>query len=272
MQAAEVLVGPEWLEKHWKDPNLVILHSGSDKDFGEGHIAGARLVRLPDLSVSGENNLRLQLPTTEALRAALLKLGVGNGSRVVIYTGNESVQSATRVWFTFDYLSLEASMLDGGLAGWKAKGLPVTQAAPEFAAATELTVRARPELVVDADWLKNHLKDPKVSLIDARLDEFYTGKNAGNMPRAGHIPGAVSVPFPTLLGAAKEFLPKAEIEAKLGPAKPIVAYCHIGMQATVVYFSARLAGRDVKLYDGSYEDWSRRMELPVDGPVQGEVK
>jgi thiosulfate/3-mercaptopyruvate sulfurtransferase len=60
-----------------------------------------------------------------------------------------------------------------------------------------------------------------------------------------------------------EFLPAAELATKLGD-KPIVTYCHIGMQATVVYFSARLAGKDVRLYDGSYEDWSRRTELPVE--------
>jgi thiosulfate/3-mercaptopyruvate sulfurtransferase len=262
-QAADMLVSPAELQAELKNPRLVILHVGAAADYAAGHVAGAQLVTLADLSVPGENNLRLQLPPVDVLREKLMKMGVGNDSRVVVYTGNASMQSATRVWFTFDYLSLKASILNGGLAGWRAAGLPVTQEVPQVVAASGLTVKARPELVVDAAWLSGHLKDASMALIDARLDEFYTGKNAGNMPRAGRIPGARNVPFPTLMTPGLEFLPAAELATKLGD-KPIVTYCHIGMQATVVYFSARLAGKDVRLYDGSYEDWSRRTELPVE--------
>jgi thiosulfate/3-mercaptopyruvate sulfurtransferase len=261
--AVELLISPAGLKSELTNPTLVILHVGSARDYEEGHIAGAQLVTLPDLSVSGENNLRLQLPSVEVLREKLMKFGVGDGSRVVIYAGNESVQSATRIWFTFDYLSLEASLLNGGLAAWKSAGLPVSKDVPVVAAAKALKVQPKPELVVDAAWVAAHLKDSTLAIVDARLEEFHSGANAGNMPRAGRIPGAKNVPFPTLLGSQKEFLPAAELSAKLGD-KPIVAYCHIGMQATVVYFSARLAGKDVKLYDGSFEDWSRRTEYPVE--------
>ncbi len=263
IQAGELLISPAGLQAELKNPRLVILHVGTATDYAAGHVAGAQLVTLADLSVSGDNQLRLQLPPVEVLREKLMKMGVSNDSRVVIYTGNASMQSATRIWFTFDYLSLKAAILNGGLAGWKAAGFAVTQEVPQVVATTGLKVTARPELVVDAAWLSGHLKDASMALIDARLDDFYTGKNAGNMPRAGHIPGARNVPFPTLMTPGLEFLPTAELAAKLGD-KPIVTYCHIGMQATVVYFSARLAGKDVRLYDGSYEDWSRRTELPVE--------
>jgi thiosulfate/3-mercaptopyruvate sulfurtransferase len=261
--AADLLISPSSLKAELQNPRLVLLHVGSAQDYEAGHIAGAQLVTLPDLSVSGENNLRLQLPPVEVLREKLMKFGVGDGSRVVIYAGNESVQSATRIWFTFDYLSLEASMLNGGLAAWKTAGLPVTKDVPAKLAATALKVQPRPDVVVDAAWVAAHLKDSTMTIVDARLEEFYSGTNAGNMPRAGRIPGAKNVPFPTLLSAQKEFLPASDLGMKLGD-KPVVAYCHIGMQATVVYFSARLAGKDVKLYDGSFEDWSRRTEYPVE--------
>jgi thiosulfate/3-mercaptopyruvate sulfurtransferase len=261
--AAELLVSPAELKAELKNPKLMLLHVGSAQDYAAGHLPGAQLVTLADLSVPGENGLRLQLPPVETLREKLLQMGIGDGSKVVIYAGNESVQSATRIWFTFDYLSLAARMLNGGLTAWKAAGYETSVEKPVITAATSLTVKARPELVVDAAWVSAHLKDQSLAIVDARLEEFYTGKNAGNMPRAGRIPGAVNVPFPTLLGTSKEFLAPGEIRAKLG-AKPVVAYCHIGMQATVVYFSAKLAGQDVKLYDGSYEDWSRRTELPVE--------
>ncbi len=258
--AADLLISPGALRAELGRPaGLVLLHVGSPQDYEAGHIAGAQLVTLADLSVSGENNLRLQLPPAEVLHQKLMKLGVGDGSRVIIYAGNESVQSATRIWFTFDYLTLPARLLNGGVAAWKSAGYETTKDVPTITAATTLTIKPRPEVVVDAAWLASHLNDPNLTLIDARLNDFYTGKSAGNMPRPGHIPGATNVPFTTLLTPTKEFLPSD----KLGD-KPIVTYCHIGMQATVVYFSARLAGKEVKLYDGSYEDWSRRTDLPVE--------
>lgn len=261
LAAADLLIRPAALETQLKDPKLVLLHVGSKQDYEAGHIAGAQLVTLADLSVSGE--LRLQMPPVETLQAKLMSMGIGDGSRVVIYAGNESVQSATRIFFTMDYLSLEAKMLDGGIAAWKAAGKPVVTEVPVITPAKALRVKARPELIVDAGYIEAHLKDPALALIDARTPEFYSGASAGNMPRAGHIPGARNVPFPTLLGPTKEFLSASELGAKLGD-KPIVTYCHIGMQATVVYFSARLADRDVRLYDGSFEEWSKRKELPVE--------
>ncbi|MFN9892837.1 MAG: sulfurtransferase [Acidobacteriota bacterium] len=260
LASVNLLVTPEWLSSQ-KD--VVILHAGSAKDYAEGHIAGARLVTLADVS-RPESKLRLEMPPAELMRERLRQWGIGDGTPVVVYAGNESIQTATRVWFTLDYHSLPASRLDGGLAAWKAKGLPVTTEAPTVTAAGSLTVRPRPELIVDAAWVKGHLGDAAVKIVDARLPEFYTGASAGNMPRAGHIPGAVSVPFPTLLTAGKSFLPAGELVGKLGAGETLVTYCHIGMQATVPYFAARLAGREVRLYDGSYEEWSGMAELPVE--------
>lgn len=258
--AVNLLVTPEWLSA---EKDVVILHAGSAKDYAEGHIAGARLVTLADVS-KPESKLRLEMPPAELMRERMMQWGIGDGTRVVIYAGNESVQTATRVWFTFEYHSLPAMLLDGGLAAWKAKGLPVTTEAPAVVAAKALTVKARPELIVDAAWVNARLRDESVKIVDARLPEFYSGASAGNMPRAGHIPGAKSVPYPTLLTEAKGFQPVASLTQALGEANTLVTYCHIGMQATVPYFAARLAGRDVKLYDGSFEEWSAKPELPVD--------
>jgi thiosulfate/3-mercaptopyruvate sulfurtransferase len=260
LAAVNLLVTPEWVNG---EKDLVILHAGTAKDYAEGHLAGAQLVTLADVS-KPDSKLRLEMPPPELMRERMLKMGIGDGTRVVIYTGGESVQTATRIWFTFEYLGLAASLMDGGLAGWKAKGFAVTTEVPTVKAATTLTVKPRPELIVDSAWVKEHLEDRQVKIVDARLDEFYSGKNAGNMPRAGHIPGAKSVPYPTLLTEAKAFQAVGALNEKLGEAGTLVTYCHIGMQATVPYFAARLAGREVKLYDGSFEDWSAKAELPVE--------
>lgn len=260
LAAVNLLVTPEWLSA---EKDVVILHAGSAKDYAEGHIAGARLVTLADVS-KPDSKLRLEMPPPELMRERMMQWGIGDGTRVVIYAGNESVQTATRIWFTFEYHSLPAMLLDGGLVAWKAKGLPLTTEAPAVVAATALTVKPRPELIVDSAWVNAHLRDESVTMVDARLPEFYSGANAGVMPRAGHIPGAKSIPFPTLLTESKAFQPVNALGEKLGEGKTLVTYCHIGMQATVPYFAARLAGRDVKLYDGSFEEWSAKPELPVD--------
>ena len=266
--AQDALIPVDTLATQLKDPNLVILHVGNQQDFAAGHLPGARLVTLADISVTGlmangERTLRLEMPPIDILHAALLKLGIANASKVVIYAANDSVQSATRVWFTFDYVSLPASLLDGGLAAWKAKELTVSAEPTSFAASTALKLTPRPELIVDAAWLNAHRTDAGLVILDARLPEFYTGENSGQMPRAGHIAGAWNLPFPNLLTPAKQFIPRKQLAEHLGNGSTLVTYCHIGQQATVLYFAARLTGKNVKLYDGSFQDWSSRPDLPV---------
>jgi thiosulfate/3-mercaptopyruvate sulfurtransferase len=106
-------------------------------------------------------------------------------------------------------------------------------------------------------------------MVDSRLPEFYTGSNAGNMPRAGHIPGATNAPFQVFLDERMRFLAPgalAELLEKAGAVrgKSVVPYCHTGMQASVVYFVARYLGLEPKLYDGSFEDWSAQSSLPIE--------
>ena len=109
---------------------------------------------------------------------------------------------------------------------------------------------------MDAAWLRPRVEKSSVRLLDTRLREFYTGASNSGMPRAGRIPGAVNVPFPSLLTADRKLLDPAKLKSKLGRRKDLVTYCHIGQQATVGYFAARYVGLKPKLYDGSFQDWS----------------
>lgn len=249
------------------EQNLVILHAGSRKDYDAGHIPGARLVTLADLSVTGEGGLRLQLPPVDQLKAALEKLGIGEASQVVIYPAGESVQTATRVWFTFDYLGMgaKASLLDGGLIAWRSAGKPVSTELPKWEAGKLGEVKPHPELVVDAAWIAARLKDPGVQLIDARLPEYWSGADTGQMPRGGRIPGSKNVPYISLVDGERKLIPEAQLKPKVTAAgKTVVSYCHIGMQATLIYFAAKMLGQDVKLYDGSFQEWSAKSELLVE--------
>lgn len=266
---ASMLVSTEWLESHLNDEALVTLHVGSRQDYEAGHIRGARLVSLGDISITGEGGLRLELPPVSALEEAFGKLGVSDTARIVVYAGTDSVQSATRVWFTLDSLGLggRTALLDGGLTAWRSEERPLSSEEPP---AVRRQFTAHPaERVVSAEWVRAHLGDPNVQLLDARTPPFYSGADAGGMPRAGHIPGARNVPFNTVFDEHGKLKPAAELRPILnGPdgreTALTVSYCHIGQQATVLYFAARYLGLDARLYDGSFQDWSRRPAFPVE--------
>lgn len=270
-----ILVSGDWLADHLKDQSLVVLHVGSQKDYEAGHIPGARLVTLNDISITDQRGLRLELPPVSDLEEAFGRVGVSDGARIVVYAGTESLQSATRVWFTLDYLGLgdRAALLDGGLALWRAKGRPLSTGAASVDP-RKVTAHPAAKLVVSAEWVRRHLHDRNVQLLDARLPEFYSGANAGGMPRAGHIPGARNAPFTSVLAEDGKLKPLQSLQAILhagGGQEPAltVSYCHIGQQATVLYFVARYVGLDARLYDGSFQDWSGRSELPVE-PAAGD--
>lgn len=255
-----ILVEPAWVESN--QAKLTILHVGAEKDFQEAHLPGARLVTLADISKTGPNGLRLELLEPEQLQAAFLKLGLSDRRHTVVYAGNESLQSATRVWFTLDYLGVPASLLNGGLAAWKAAGKPVSQQPPAAVVPGTLRIRPQPNRLISKAEVQQ--RNASVRLLDGRLPEFYTGKSPGIASRAGHIPGARNVPFPTLLGQHNQFRSKAELEQLLGKGGTMASYCHIGQQATVLYFAARWLGQNAKLYDGSFQDWSADNSLPVE--------
>jgi thiosulfate/3-mercaptopyruvate sulfurtransferase len=276
---APVVVSTDWLAKHLRDPNLVLLHVGEKKEYDAGHLPGARFVRLDDISVSShdhENGLMLEMPQPDSLRARLQALGISNDSRVIVYYGNDWVSPATRVIFTLDYAGLGASaaLLDGGMQAWKSEGRALTTDAPKVSAGQLAALHVNP-IVVDAAWVKSRLGTPNFHLIDGRAAVFYDGVEMGGS-RKGHIKGAKSLPYTEIADDNLHLRSATELRtlfarAGVEPGDTVVAYCHIGQQATAVLFAARSIGHPVLLYDGSYQDWSRRSELPVEDPRAGKT-
>lgn len=268
-----MLVSADWLAKHIDDKNLVLLHVGDKKEFDAGHIPGAQFVQRGDFSTpSGEGKLILQLPPVEQLKAAFEKFGVSDNSRIVIYFSNRQITPATRVYFTLDYLGLggKTSLLDGGVDEWTKLGKALTTEV-KTPAPGKFTPRPNAALVAEAAWVKDNLNSPKVAVIDSRLPNFYSGKDNAGMPRAGHLPGARNLPFTTLMVSDadmklkdRDSLKKLLQEAGVGKGKTVVTYCHIGQQATLGYFVAKMLGYNARLYDGSFDEWSRNAEWPIE--------
>ncbi len=266
-----MIVSTEWLAKHLSDSNLVLLQVGEKDEYLSAHIPGAQFIALADISTPRGQGLTLELAPVSQLEAALQKLGVSNGSRVVVYFGKDWVTPTARVYMTLDYLGLgdQTSILDGGLPAWRAEGREVTADVKEPKAGN-LKAQPRKELVVDAEWVKANLNKPNVKILDARASQFYTGAEKGRMPRAGHIPNAKSIPFSSLVEEKdNKFKSATSLRALFETAgvkkgDGVATYCHIGQQASLLYFVARYLGYDAHLYDGSFEDWSNRPELPVE--------
>jgi thiosulfate/3-mercaptopyruvate sulfurtransferase len=268
-----LLVTPTWLAAHLNDPDLVLLHVGDPSEYERAHLPGARLVGMRDLSVSSadhERGLMLELPAADTLRARLAALGVSDRSRVVVYYGGDWISPATRIVFTLDHAGLGArtALLDGGMGAWSAAGHPTTRERPTVVPGRLSALRTKP-LVVDADYVRTHTDAPGVRVVDARASVFYDGVDGQD--RRGHVPGAHSLPFTSVADDRLRLRSAAELttlfrSAGVQPGDTVVAYCHIGQQATAVLFAARTLGHPVKLYDGSFQDWSRRSELPVENP------
>lgn len=265
-----MIVSTEWLAQHLKGDSLVLLQVGEKDEFTAAHIPGAQFIQLADISTPRGQGLALELPEDAQLQATFEKLGVTDKSRIVIYFSKDWVTPTARVFFTLDYLGLgdRTSILDGGLPAWLAEKRPVTteEVIPRMG---HITPRPNKQLVVDAVWVKNNLNKAGVVILDARTSKFYTGEDIGRMPRGGHIPGAKNIPFSSLVEDSNKFKSVETLRHLFSAAgvkrgDSVTTYCHIGQQASLLYFVARYLGYDTHLYDGSFEDWSQRTELPVE--------
>jgi thiosulfate/3-mercaptopyruvate sulfurtransferase len=266
-----MIVSTDWLSKHLHDDSLVLLQVGDRKEYDAAHIAGAEFIQLSDISTPRGKGLTLELPPVEELKTAFEKLGVTDKSRIVVYFSKDWVTPTARVYLTLDYLGLgdRTSILDGGLPVWQTEGRPVTaEITPPKTG--KFTPHPNTKLVVDATWVSSNLNKPGMAILDARNAKFYTGQDAGQMPRAGHIPSARNIPFSTLVEDGTNKFKSPEVlrtlftGAGVKPGDTIATYCHIGQQASLLYFVARYLGYDAHLYDGSFQDWSNRSELPVE--------
>ena len=271
-----LVVSAAWLAQHVSDPDLVLLHVGAKPTYDAGHIANARYVTLRDLTLadSAGTGLTLEMPPVDVLHDRLAALGISDRSRVVVYQSDDQWTQSTRVMLTLDYAGLaNVSWLDGGQKAWTAAGHPLSPDVPAVTAGSLAPLKPRP-VVVDADFVKGHLNTPGFAIVDARLPAFYDGTRTGGRAPAehktGHVAGAFSAPFDSFTSADVQLKPAADIAAvftKAGvkPGDTVIGYCHIGQQATAMLFAARSLGYKVVLYDGSFEDWSKR-DLPVDNP------
>jgi len=281
---SDLLVTSDWLATQLNNPKLVLFHVGEKPEYDAGHIPGARFLELRDISTPptrDTNALALEMLPADQLRQRLAQLGISDDSRVVVYFGNDWLSPSTRVLLTLQYAGLGAhtSLLDGGMPEWKKGNHPLTTDVPPAPKPGKLTPRPTQPIIVDADFVKSHIRTPGYAIVDARNTMFYDGpiqeasatSSMGHpMPKIvpSHVPGAVNIVFETVFDDTGHLLPESRLrdlftQAGVRPNDTVIAYCHVGQQATALLFGAEALGYNVKLYDGSFQDWKKR-DLPVE--------
>jgi thiosulfate/3-mercaptopyruvate sulfurtransferase len=265
----DLLVSTDWLSSRLQDPSIVVLHVGTQANYDAGHIPGARFVNLGPLQPT-QNEIPLMLASAAVLREAFEAAGVTASSRVIL-TG-DGIAQAARGFFMLEYLGhTKVSLLDGGKAVWQAEGRPLSTERVT-ATRTSLATSLAADRLASLDWVTHNRQRAGVALVDARTAADYAGDAAptATLPRPGHIPGAWNIPWTELVVSTsaprmKDVESLRSLFAPLGtdPRTTMVPYCFSGMLSSVGYFAARYLGYDVKLYDGSMFEWSKRADLPV---------
>lgn len=262
------------------DCRFDLMHPAAGRQaFLGAHIPGARYADLNhDLAApAGADTGRHPLPASAAFAAALTRLGIANESQVIAYD-DANGSFAARLWWMLRWVGHDAvAVLDGGFQAWRKLGGPLQSGEPAPAAVGHLSFTPRPAgaALITTAALERALfaltpHTPKPLLVDARAPQRFAGLVEPIDPVAGHIPGAVNLPFADNLAADNRFLPAAQLKQqwlqRLGGTAPenLIVMCGSGVTACHNLLSLELAGLPgAKLYAGSWSEWIRDPRRPV---------
>ncbi|MFM6830682.1 MAG: 3-mercaptopyruvate sulfurtransferase [Novosphingobium sp.] len=254
-----------FLPEHGRDPLL---------EYEACHVPGAVFMDLSDL-VDSKSPVPNTLPSAEKFASRMQALGLGDGSRIVLYD-DSPVKTATRAWFMLTMFGAQnVALLDGGIAKWKAEGRKCAQGR-ESLRERHFTVWSDDSNVRSKDDVLANLSTGTAQVIDARGAGRFTGDVPETNPAlaSGHIPGARNLPYSSLFKPdgtwkAPEAIRAAFEAAGIDLTRPLISSCGSGMTANVLIFAAHLIGKDdVALYDGSWSEWGMDPATPkATGPA-----
>lgn len=261
------VISAEWLAPQLARPGVVVLHVGSDSSYRAAHIPGALRLDFERVIVAPQQQggLRMELPSVDALQQGLRQLGVSQDSRIVlVFDAPARMLPTGRSFFTLEWAGLRGrvAVLDGGLPAWRASQRPVASGTGRAPIVGDVALAPDASRLAPRDSVRAAIADGARALVDARNEASFNAPDAGGSATGGHIESAVSLPFSSVTDSEGRFKPREEIERLLIatgviPGERTVAYCNTGFQASWIYVALRHIGRDVALYDGSYEEWVR---------------
>ncbi len=290
-QNFNTLVSTSWLEKHLDDRGLRVVdirgyvrktdlgdgrqsaeYLAARDEYDEAHVPGAAYVDWTGDITDPDDPVPAQVAPPDRFASLMGRLGVGDDTHVVVYD-HAGGQFATRLWWALTYYGHDrVSILDGGWKKWTAEGRPTSAEAPDPEPAT-FTPKLRPEWRADAEAVLAASESGGSFILDARDAGQYIGAVTRGEGRPGHVPGAHHLHADALLDPERgTFRSGEELEERLREAgvpgnkdAPVVAYCNGGVAATVPLFALRRLGyRNLANYDGSWNEWGVREDLPAE--------
>jgi thiosulfate/3-mercaptopyruvate sulfurtransferase len=271
---SDFLVTTDWLEKNLNNPKLRLIEVSVDTGVYErGHIQGAVNFKW---HIDLVDPIKRDIASKENFEKLLRQAGVNNDSTIVIYGDSNNWFAAWGAWVFDVYGVKNVKLLDGGRKKWEAEKRPLTPLATQVAAGNAKVSDANNALrarLIDVVAIANKKSD--TALVDIRSPDEFTGKifaPAGVQEtaiRAGHIPGAVNVPWGQAVAEdgtfkSPEELKKVYAAVGIDGKKPIITYCRIGERSSHTWFAlSKILGYNVKNYDGSWTEYGNSVGNPV---------
>jgi thiosulfate/3-mercaptopyruvate sulfurtransferase len=271
----EMLVTTEWVAQHLNDPKVRLVEVDMDtSQYDQGHIQNAVGWNWQSQL---QDNVRRDLLTKAEVEKLAGASGIGNDTTVIFYGDNNNWFAAYALWQLKYYGHGDARLMNGGRKKWLEEKRPITKDAPKV---TPVTYKAKdPDKSVRA--LRNHVFDAvdkkAYNLVDVRSPDEFTGKviappgMSETAQRAGHIPGAKSIPWSKAANDDGTFKSADELKALYEGAgvqknKDTIAYCRIGERSSHTWFVLKylLGYPNVRNYDGSWTEWGNLVDAPIE--------
>jgi thiosulfate/3-mercaptopyruvate sulfurtransferase len=262
----EQLVETDWVAAHAGDANVRIVDM-RQAGYADGHVPGA--VFVSPVAIRDAKAPPTFLPAPAAFEAMMAALGIGDATRVIVYDERGGIYAA-RLWWILNYYGHpNVALMNGGWTKWAAEQRPASTVAAAPAAA-RFTARPQPKWVATAADVVGAIDKPGVKIVDARTQAEIDGKDLRNIRRGGFVPSSIPVYWEDLLDPQKKtFRPADELariyqDRGIVPSQEVIAYCQVGMRASVDLFALHLIGYDkLRNYYGAWEEWGNRDDLPL---------
>jgi thiosulfate/3-mercaptopyruvate sulfurtransferase len=265
-KASANLVSVQWLKDHLNDKALVLVDTRAEADYQQGHIPGAVWMDAAALSATtSEDGIRA---LQESLAERFSPLGIQGQEMVIFYEDGIGVRAPRALWYILYAGHAQAGVLDGGLKSWKQALCPLSTAIISRPA-RPLAVKENSDVIATFDYVAQRLNAPGMVILDVRSREEFAGTAAGDSPRKGHIPGALSLEWTQLLEDNLHYFTPSVLQRKLEkagvtPDKEVIVYCQRGNRASNTFLALRSLGfTRLRNYVGSWYEWASLPELPI---------